>query len=103
MTGSCTLSAARFGPVLATHKETCCRWFSSRSGRGSWIISGFLWGFFRTEQNVDDCQAIHEDLLACAEEVCYPTAMHLLKLVQSLGDVPLEGWEQACQDYVLEQ
>jgi hypothetical protein len=39
--------AARFGLVLTTHKETCCRWFSSRSGRGSWIISGFLWGFFR--------------------------------------------------------
>src|SRR5205823_2088205 len=39
--------AARFGPVLATDEETCCRWFSSRSGRGSWITSGFLCGFFR--------------------------------------------------------
>jgi hypothetical protein len=39
--------AARFGPVLATHEETCCRWFSSRSGRGSWITSGFRCGFFR--------------------------------------------------------
>ncbi|HZO74930.1 MAG TPA: hypothetical protein VFB60_22175, partial [Ktedonobacteraceae bacterium] len=56
-----------------------------------------------TERDVSACLEIHEQLLFCAEEASYPTAMHLLKMLQIAGDNPSLPWQQNWQQYMLEQ
>ncbi len=55
-----------------------------------------------TAQNRADCLAIHRELLDCAEEVAYPTTLHILAMLQRAEDHP-ERWQQTWQSYLLGQ
>src|SRR5439155_27348002 len=54
-----------------------------------------------TPQNRADCLAIHKELLDCAEEVAYPTALHILTMLQRAEAHP-ERWQQTWQSYLRE-
>jgi len=56
-----------------------------------------------TERAMSVCLEIHQQLLDCAEDASYPTAMHLLKMLQIAGNNPSLSWQQNWQQYMLEQ
>ena len=56
-----------------------------------------------TEREIDSCLNIHRTLLDCAEEVRYPTTMHLLKMLQASASHPDPSWQNIWQNYLLQQ
>ena len=56
-----------------------------------------------TEQEIDTCLYIHQALLDCAEEACYPAAIHLLKMLQASAEHPDQPWQENWQSYLLDQ
>jgi hypothetical protein len=55
------------------------------------------------EQDVDECVSIHQALLDCAEEVIYPTSIHLLAMLQNTAKYPDHPWSSIWQNYLQEQ
>ncbi len=56
-----------------------------------------------TEQDISTCLTIHTTLLNCAEEASYPTATHILSMLQETALHPDQSWQQTWQDYLLDQ
>jgi hypothetical protein len=56
-----------------------------------------------TERDIVTCLGIHEALLGSAEEAAYPTAAHVLHMLQEAADHPSLSWQQAWQHYLLDQ
>ncbi|HLH62836.1 MAG TPA: hypothetical protein VKV20_14235 [Ktedonobacteraceae bacterium] len=54
-------------------------------------------------QEIDNCLKIHQALLNCSEEACYPTAIHLLAMLQAVKDHPDQPWQQVWQSYMINQ
>ncbi len=46
---------------------------------------------------------IYQALLDCAEEVAYPTSVHLLKMLQTSVEHPEQPWQPTWQDYLSKQ
>lgn len=55
------------------------------------------------EQAIDECVAIHQTIFDCAEEVIYPTYIHLLAMLQLTAAHPDLSWLRIWQSYLLEQ
>lgn len=55
------------------------------------------------EQEIDSCFKIHQDLLNYSEEACYPSAVHLLAMLQAVKDHPGQPWQQVWQSYMINQ
>jgi hypothetical protein len=55
------------------------------------------------EQNISTCTKIHRDLLAAAEDVCYPAATHLSSMLERSLARSGEDWQIIWQDYLREQ
>ena len=49
------------------------------------------------------CLSIQQTLLACAEEIRYPSTYHLLNLVQAEERHPEQPWQQSWQGYLVTQ
>ncbi|MGH2506128.1 MAG: NACHT domain-containing protein [Ktedonobacteraceae bacterium] len=56
-----------------------------------------------TEQQIDACLTIHQQLLSCAEEARYPTSLHLLAMLQAIAAQPEQEWSHVWQTYLLQQ
>jgi len=56
-----------------------------------------------TEQEVDICLSIQQSLLACAEEVCYPSSLYLLSMLKATAECPSQPWQNIWQKYLEEQ
>ena len=55
-----------------------------------------------SEQDINACLAIHEMLLAVAEEALYPTASYILNMLERSAHDPA-SWRHIWQQYLLEQ
>ena len=53
-----------------------------------------------SEREIDTCLSIHQALLASAEEVAYPTSLHLLNMLQSSAGSPDQPWQPVWQNYL---
>jgi hypothetical protein len=56
-----------------------------------------------TPQEKRACIIIHQDLLKCAEETCYPAEMHLLHMLERSQIYPDQPWQVVWQNYLQEQ
>jgi Predicted NTPase (NACHT family) len=56
-----------------------------------------------TEQDVTECLAIEQALLACAEGVSYPTTQYLLAMAERSAVHTEQLWSEVWKDYLLEQ
>lgn len=56
-----------------------------------------------TETEVEQCLSIHQSLLDCAEEVCYPSGRYFLNMLQDSVCLSDQSWQQTWQDYLLGQ
>ncbi len=56
-----------------------------------------------TPQEIADCATIHQMLLERAQEASYPTAIHLLAMLQRTLEDAEQPWSQVWQTYLLEQ
>lgn len=56
-----------------------------------------------TQQNIATCTQIHRDLLATAQDVCYPAAVHLLAMLDRSEACSSSDWQTIWQDYLQEQ
>lgn len=56
-----------------------------------------------TDVEIKACLGIHQRLLDCAEEVCYPGSIHLLKMLKASAKHPDQPWQQIWQNYLLDQ
>ncbi len=55
-----------------------------------------------TDQQIANCLAIHQELLACAETVSYPTSLHLLAMLERSDQQADLAWQTIWQSYLLE-
>ena len=76
------------------YKNAIEKWLKLRDGLKSRPV---------TEKDIETCLAIHWDLLQCAEEVSYPTAYHLLRMLQTSVNLLDQPWQQIWQDYLSAQ
>lgn len=53
-----------------------------------------------TGRDIETCLAIHKALLESAEEASYPTALHLLRMLQLMVDHAVQPWYQTWQRYL---
>jgi hypothetical protein len=56
-----------------------------------------------TEQDISTCLAIQNTLLNCAEEASYPTATHIVSILQEVALHPDQSWQSTWQQYLLDQ
>jgi hypothetical protein len=56
-----------------------------------------------TEQEICSFRIIHQELLECAEEVRYPSTIHMLNIYQTAEKNPDQDWHHIWQDYLLGQ
>jgi hypothetical protein len=52
-------------------------------------------------EDMAECLKIHQALLDCAEEVLYPTSLHLLAMLKASRATPQQNWKKVWQDYLL--
>src|SRR5205823_5617505 len=73
------------------------------SAIGKWIQLRISYQGTRiTPKNRADCLTIHKELLDCAEEVAYPTTLHLMRMLQRAEGDPGQ-WQPTWQRYLMEQ
>jgi hypothetical protein len=88
-------------PVVVPLAEENYR--SYKTAIGQWIDLRDRAQLQATRSNIEACLVLHQALLTCAEEVSYPTAIHLLEVLRRTGEQPAQPWQEVWQTYLLTQ